>query len=196
FEREFAGIEKFEPISRTHPGFVGILHIGRNREAGYFYYVMEVADDIVSGPKIDPQTYTPKTLSAHLRQHGKLSWSECLQLGISLTTALAHLHRQGLVHRDIKPSNIIFISGAPKFADIGLVTSISEAATFVGTRGFIPPEGPGRPTADLYSLGRVLYEVSLGEDPANFPDLPPKLDGSGSPSELARFNEVIRKACD
>src|SRR5438552_9350768 len=45
FEREFAGIKKFEPISRTHPGFVSILHIGRNDSAGYFYYIMELADD-------------------------------------------------------------------------------------------------------------------------------------------------------
>jgi hypothetical protein len=29
FEREFEGLKRFEPISRTHPGFVSILHIGR-----------------------------------------------------------------------------------------------------------------------------------------------------------------------
>src|SRR5947207_9251297 len=46
FDREFEGIQKFEPVSRTHPGFVSILHVGRNVQAGYFYYVMEVADDL------------------------------------------------------------------------------------------------------------------------------------------------------
>ncbi|MBI4661727.1 MAG: hypothetical protein HY735_23130, partial [Verrucomicrobia bacterium] len=45
YEREFAGIQKFEPISRTHESQVDILHIGRNDQAGYFYYVMELADD-------------------------------------------------------------------------------------------------------------------------------------------------------
>ena len=58
----------------------------------------------------------------------------------------------GLIHRDIKPSNIIFVNGIPKLADIGLVAEQSEAKSFVGTEGFIPPEGPGTPRADIYSL--------------------------------------------
>src|SRR5215831_6883545 len=45
FEREFKGIQNYEPISRSHDGLVDILQIGRNNEAGYFYYVMELADD-------------------------------------------------------------------------------------------------------------------------------------------------------
>src|SRR5580765_2887120 len=109
FDREFAGIQKFEPISRTHPGLVSILHIGRNKDAGYFYYVMEVADDVVSGPVIDPRNYTPRTLATQLEQRGKCPLFECIQIGLSLTAALGHLHRQGLIHRDIKPSNIIFV---------------------------------------------------------------------------------------
>jgi len=39
------GIQKFEPISRSHEGLVDILQIGRNDRDGYFYYVMELADD-------------------------------------------------------------------------------------------------------------------------------------------------------
>src|SRR5438094_2255726 len=45
FEREFKGLQKFEPISRSHEGFVDILQLGCNEEAGCFYYVMELADD-------------------------------------------------------------------------------------------------------------------------------------------------------
>src|ERR1051325_4064895 len=44
FEREFNGIQKFEPISRSHDGFVDVLQIGRGAE--YFCYVMELADDV------------------------------------------------------------------------------------------------------------------------------------------------------
>src|ERR1043165_4500091 len=44
FEREFAGIQKFEPVSRSHDNLVDILHVGRNDEVGYFFYVMELAD--------------------------------------------------------------------------------------------------------------------------------------------------------
>src|SRR6266699_758719 len=45
FEREYEGIQKFEPISRMHESQVDILHVGRNEKQGYFYYVMELADD-------------------------------------------------------------------------------------------------------------------------------------------------------
>src|SRR6266567_3290140 len=48
FEREFKGIQKFEPISRSHEGLVDILQIGRGE--GYFYYVMELADDAERNP--------------------------------------------------------------------------------------------------------------------------------------------------
>src|SRR5712672_1278089 len=30
FERELSGIRKFEPVSRSHDGFVDILHVGNN----------------------------------------------------------------------------------------------------------------------------------------------------------------------
>ena len=43
FEREFKGIQKFEPLSRSHEGLVDILQVGSTEE--YFYYVMELADD-------------------------------------------------------------------------------------------------------------------------------------------------------
>src|SRR5437660_8294680 len=43
FEREFQGIQKFEPISRSHEGLVDVLQVGGTEE--YFYYVMELADD-------------------------------------------------------------------------------------------------------------------------------------------------------
>src|SRR5437867_11929941 len=45
YQREFEGIQKFEPLSRTHQGLVDVLQIGINEQAGYFYYVMELADD-------------------------------------------------------------------------------------------------------------------------------------------------------
>jgi len=44
FEREFEGIRKYEPISRSHEGLVQVLHVGRNDQVGCFYYVMELAD--------------------------------------------------------------------------------------------------------------------------------------------------------
>src|SRR5437870_11351648 len=45
YEREFAGIQRFEPVSRSSGGLVHVLHVGRNEAEGYFYYVMELADE-------------------------------------------------------------------------------------------------------------------------------------------------------
>src|SRR5689334_18612312 len=44
YDREFSGIQKYEPISRSNEGLVDVLQIGRNDAEGYFYYVMELAD--------------------------------------------------------------------------------------------------------------------------------------------------------
>src|SRR5437763_317479 len=160
-ERELAGIRKFDPVSRANDGFVDVLHVGQSE--AYFYYVMELADDAVSGETISPDTYSPKTLSRELAQRSRLPFEESLEIGITLSKALSYLHRRGLVHRDIKPSNIIFVHGLPKLADIGLVADMKDPKSFVGTEGFIPPEGPGTARSDIFSLGKVLYEASMGE---------------------------------
>jgi hypothetical protein len=61
YEREFDGIRRFVPISRTHPSQLSVLHVGRNDPAGYFYYVMELGDDAwreeVGGKKPNPGPY-------------------------------------------------------------------------------------------------------------------------------------------
>jgi WD40 repeat protein len=196
YEREFKGILRFEPISRAHDGHVDILHVGRDDQAGNFFYVMELADDLHTGQDIKPEIYCPKTLKSLHAHRGRLTFAETLQIGLNLTAALDHMHRQNLVHRDIKPSNIVFIRGAPKLADIGLVTDIGEARSFVGTEGFIPPEGPGSVQADLYSLGKVLYEVSLAQKEKAFPDLPDNFEELSDKQHLLELNEVILKACE
>jgi WD40 repeat protein len=195
FEREWSGIGRFEPVSRSHEGFVDILHVGMNEAEGYFYYVMELGDDLESAQDIKPASYVPKTLGREIARHGRLGASECLKLGLALSKALAELHRAGLVHRDIKPSNIIFVNGVPKLADIGLVADINEARSFVGTEGFIPPEGPGTPQADVYGLGKVLYEASTGKDRHKFPELPTRLDQIPEREEFRELNEVLLRAC-
>ena len=160
FEREFAGLRKFEPLSRAHEGLVDILHVGRNEEAGQFYYVMELADSCTTPAEQDPEAYVPSTLKAKLQGREGISPGDLIYISLGLTGALAFLHKQGLVHRDIKPSNIIFVEDHPKLADIGLVAGADETKSFVGTEGYIPPEDPGTPAADVYSLGKVLNEVA------------------------------------
>src|SRR5215475_3321672 len=101
FERELSGIRKFEPISRSHEGFVDILHLGINEQNGYFYYIMELGDDQTSGSSIDPERYVPKTLSSDVSSRSRLSAEACLELGLKLSSALEKLHSHGLVHRDV-----------------------------------------------------------------------------------------------
>jgi len=195
FERELSGIRKFEPISRSHEGFMDVLHVGLNDAHGCFFYIMELGDDEVSGQQIDPERYAPKTLAKAISSRGRLTFQECLELGLALSQALAELHKHGLVHRDVKPSNIIFVNGVPKLADIGLVAEVSEARSYVGTEGFIPPEGPGAPPADIFGLGKVLYEVSTGKDRQEFPELPTLLDEFPDRDRFLELNEVVLQAC-
>src|SRR5881409_99855 len=106
FEREFKGIQKFEPISRSHEGLVDILHVGRGE--GYFFYVMELADagePVVSNqwPVISNQAgggasalmtdalitdYFPRTLRSDLDRRRRLPVVECLAIGQTLASAL------------------------------------------------------------------------------------------------------------
>ena len=204
YERELAGIKAFEPVSRSNESLMNILQVGRNDHDGYFYYVMELADDATQEPAppalaadshFDPDHYVPKTLSTELRRLGRLPYEACLQLGLSLNRALGHLHRYGLLHRDIKPSNIIFVHHIPKLADIGLVTGLAEARSYVGTEGFIPPEGPNSRQADIYSLGKVLYEISMGKDRSDFPEPGTALGNATDSEDLLELNAVILKAC-
>ncbi len=251
YRREFLGLLHFEPVSRSHPGFVQIFHVGCNEAAGYFFYVMELADPIKNGdsagtqfllrqagllkqldtalkkqdrdnPSADslqisfyeaavscsetesferrhpPESYVPYTLLTYFRNRPPLTVDECLALALWLSHGLNHLHNNGLVHRDIKPSNIVFVRGIPKFADIGLVTTTSSQASFVGTQGYVPPEGPGAVQADLYALGKVIYEALTGKDRTQFPEFPPfRHDPSpGDQKRLIGLNDIILKAAD
>jgi WD40 repeat protein len=230
FQREFEGIQRFERISREHPGQLALFHIGRNDASGYFYYLMELADAVES-PKADDQnpkaaekpkpettglgarlrdaplglrsafdlrpsdvSYFPHTLRSDLQQ-GPLPPQRVLEIGLVLTEALANLHDHGLVHRDVKPSNVIFVNGRPKLADIGLVTDVGDGQSIVGTEGYMAPEGPGAPPADLFALGKVLYEASTGLDRRQFPRLPPDLLSWPDGQLVLELNEIILKAC-
>ncbi len=197
YEREFEGITRFAAISLREPSQLALLHAGRQDAAGFFYYVMELADDVTGGREIDPATYVPCTLKDFSVQRGhRLDTAEVVALGTALARALASLHSAGLVHRDIKPSNVILVGGVPKLADVGLVALASAQLTFVGTEGFVPPEGPGAPSADVYSLGKLLYELATGLDRHDWPRLPPDLDTRPDQRHLLELNEVLVRACE
>ena len=196
FEREFEGILKFEPISRDHPGLVNILHVGRSPDSvSFYYYVMELGDDVHTGQEINPIEYEARTLRADGTAGVRLDITLCIDVGVRLSEALNHLHECNLAHRDVKPSNVIFVNGKAKLADIGLVAARGQR-TFVGTEGFVPPEGPGSAQADVYSLGKVLYEIATGKDRLDFPELPDELPTGLERKRWLELNKIICDVCE
>jgi len=149
-----------------------LLHVGRNDAAGFFYYVMELADDAQTGEEIVPDQYVPKTLKEMRTRRSRLPAAECLSIGLALTRALAHLHRQGLVHRDIKPSNVIFVHGVPKLRTSDWSRPSTPRPRSWARKGSCRRKGRGVSRRTYNSLGKVLYEISTGRDRKEFPKFP------------------------
>ncbi len=194
FEREFEAIKRFEPISRRHEALVPILQVGRNDQEGFYYYVMELADDLEKGRDIQADTYLPHTLGLQMKRDKCVTAEQCIQFGVSIAEGLDYLHRNKLIHRDVKPSNLIFIDGVCRLADIGLVALLGQRS-FVGTEGFVAPEGPGTAASDIFSLGMVLYEASTGKDRLDFPDLPSCTETGSRLESWRRLQDVVCTAC-
>ena len=198
FTREFEGVLQYEPIARHNPGLVHILHVGRHDgEYPHYYYVMELADDAYTGIHIEPSAYMPRTLRSDMQLYGlhAMPLDYVLEVGSQLAHALAGLHAEELIHRDIKPANVIFVNSRAKLADAGLVAHNSKRS-FVGTEGYIPPDGPGTPRADVYALAKVLYEMSTGKDRLDFPELPTELPEGTPTKRWHEFNNIICAAAE
>jgi eukaryotic-like serine/threonine-protein kinase len=87
--------------------------------------------------------------------------------------ALAYVHEHRILHRDVSPANILVSRrGEVKLADFGLARVLAAPRTtpsFKGTPAYASPEAIRgedlEPSADLYSLAALLYELLMGEPP-------------------------------
>lgn len=120
-----------------------------------------------------------ETLSQRLRA-GPLAWRPAVGIAEALARALHAAHVAGIVHRDVKPGNIVIDrEGRPHLLDFGIAKLIQPRTLApgardqltmpgmqVGTPGYMAPEQQDAeqvgPSADLWSLAAVLYEMVTG----------------------------------
>jgi PAS domain S-box-containing protein len=102
-----------------------------------------------------------------------------LRVAIGLSSALSHVHRQGLIHKDIKPANLIVDSSDHVWlTGFGIASQLPRERQplappefIAGSLPYMAPEQTGRMNrsidsrSDLYSLGVTLYEFSTGALP-------------------------------
>jgi serine/threonine protein kinase len=160
-----------------HPNIVHIFDHGslllkrRGEEAPIEYIAME---------------YIPGgTLRSTMSEEGFCPDEEILKEWLStyflpVLDGVQVLHDAGMVHRDLKPGNVLLDGNAPRVVDFGLARScrlkpVTRSIDIKGTPPYMSPEqffdfGRVDQRADIYSLGKILYEAVCGRiSPATAP---------------------------
>ena len=145
-------------MSLEHPTVVPIYDAGD--VDGRVYLAMRLVDG--------------SDLGSLLRTKGALEPARAVAICAQIAAALDAAHASGLVHRDVKPSNVLLDASEHVYlADFGLTRRLDDEWTesgldrSIGTPAYLAPEqleaGPIDGSADVYSLGCVLYECLTGE---------------------------------
>ena len=117
------------------------------------------------------------TLKEYIESNGTVSWKNTVHFTMQILNALRHAHSKGIIHRDVKPQNIMLLpDGTIKITDFGIArvtTNSTRTITdqAIGSVHYIAPEqAKGEPTdetADIYSVGVIMYEMLTGTLPFN-----------------------------
>ena len=109
-----------------------------------------------------------------LEDDGKLLEEQIQSIACQLLSALYYIHTHRILHRDMKPQNILLgKGGVVKLCDFGFARAMSMntlvLTSIKGTPLYMSPElveeRPYDHTADLWSLGCILYELYTGQPP-------------------------------
>jgi eukaryotic-like serine/threonine-protein kinase len=162
-------LERFRREARAaavinHPNVARVFDYGERRSEPFI--VMELVEG--------------ETLAERIDREGRLPWREAFAIAEQVARALAAAHAHGVVHRDAKPANILLdSSGQVKVTDFGIAraaraTTLTRPGMVLGSANYVAPEqaqgNPVAPTADLYSLGCVLFEAVTGSTPYRGPN--------------------------
>jgi serine/threonine protein kinase len=151
-----------------HPNIVSVLNSGTNERRGP-WYAMDWADESLRDILV--------------KNPGGLSEQEVNRIFTPIVEAMAYAHQEGVLHRDLKPENVLFFDGAPRLADFGLglrLTSnslrLTQSHLGLGTLAYMAPEQFSDahtvgPAADVFSLGKILFELITGIFPNFLPDI-------------------------
>lgn len=142
----------------AHPNIVNVFDQGQDQQITFI--VMEYLPGI--------------TLRELLRDFGKLTPSQTLDVVKAILQGLDAAHSAGIVHRDLKPENILMADdGRIKIADFGLARAASHntqtGQALLGTVAYLSPElvtgAPADVRTDLYALGIMIFEMLTGSQP-------------------------------
>jgi Protein kinase domain len=175
---------KIIPIDAPDAGAVAsVLREGRmlarvrHRNVVTVYRAQQIGNEI----GVCMELVRGRSLASMLRESGPLAADEAALIGISLCQALSAVHTAGLLHRDVKAHNVMRESGGRiVLMDFGAGREIASRQSgwsdMAGTPLYMAPEvlagGEWSASADLYSLGVLLFFLVAGRHPIEESTLP------------------------